>query len=344
MLIPARNWIFARRAVLVLCGAFLGPLLMDGHAANSPNAIVPTPRASTQTTSPQTATSQPRVQRPEGKLVLVPPGTVIGKDAPTGWSHLILKSFPRIAPQHKTLVSESTYRLSSLVFTAILAKVEKMPGANPPRYALGDIGLGLGTNVRGHDLVLSPETQARLGANLGFQERIVLSECYKRQAMARQIVRTDTMALIDTHAVIRQNGQHQLAKVRYAVLLDPRSGQIATVTWGVDVDQQGQPQRAITHLEWLSKNQVTDCLLSVDRRHFTLGIPGDLAFGVDGAPRGHSRIPLTPELSTLAGQSRYTPQTAHKLEMTLRQQLSQIIQQAAQRESTNRVAGTPQPR
>ncbi|MCA9069502.1 MAG: hypothetical protein KDA84_11285 [Planctomycetaceae bacterium] len=342
MLIPSRKWIAARRAIVVLCCAFLGPLLIiEGEAANSPNAVSPSARTPVQNPRTQTATSQTQVQRPEGKLVLVRPGTVIGKEAPAKWSHLILKSLPRIAPQHRNLVSESTYRLSSMVFTAILAKVEPIPGANPQRYILGDIGLGLGTKVRGQDMVLSPETQAQLGANLGIQERIVLSECYKRQAMARQIVRTNTMALVDTHAVIRQNGQHRLAKVRYAVLLDPRSGQIATLTWGVDVDQNGQPRTAITHLEWLTKNRVTDCLLFVDRRHFTLGIPGNLAFAVDGAPRGHSRIPLTQELSTLAGQPRYTPQMAGQLETTLRQELSQIIQQATQRESASRVAGSP---
>lgn len=340
MLIPSRTWIAVRRAAILLFCAFLGPMLIEGQAANSPNSIVPAAR--TQNRNPQTQPASPNttVRRPEGKLVLVPPGTIVGKEAPANWSHLILKSFPRVAPQHKSLVSESTYRLSSIVFTSVLAKVEVIPGTNPPRYALGDIGLGLGTNVRGQDMVLSPETQSRLGANLGFQERIVLSECYKRQAMARQIVRTDTMAIIDTHAVIRQNGEHRLGKVRYAVLLDPRSGQIATLTWGVDADRQGQPQRAITHLEWLPKNKVTDCLLYVDRRHFTLGIPGDLAFAVDGAPRGHSQIPLTQELSVLAGQPRYTPQSAQKLETILRQQLSQIIQQAAQRESASRVAGS----
>lgn len=339
MLIPSRKWIAVRRAVMLLCCAVLGPLLIEGQAANFPNAASSTPRTPTQNASNPTATSQTIVQRPAGKLVLVPPGTVIGKEAPNKWSHLILKNFPRISPQHKGLVSQSTYQLSSLIFTTVLGKVEPIPGTNPTRYALGDIGLGLGTKVRGQDMILSPQTQARLGANLGFQERIVLSECYKRQAMARQIVRTGTMALIDTHAVIRQNGQHRLAKVRFAVLLDPRSGHIATLTWGVGLDQQNQPRTAITHLEWLSKNNVSDCLLYVDRRHFTLGIPGDLAFAVDGAPSGHSRIPLTQELSTLAGQPRYTPQLASSLETTLRQQLSQILQQATQRESVSRVAG-----
>ena len=322
LLIPSRTLTSVRRTVCLVGCAILAPLLLGGQ----------TPTDSVATRS---------AQRPEGKLVLVTPGTVIEKEAPQGWSHLILKSQPRISPAHQSLVSQSTNRLASLVFTSVVARVERI-SENPARYALGDIGLGLGTNVRGRDMVLSPQAQARLGANLGLQERIVLDECYKRQNLARDVVRTPTMAMIDTHAVMVRPGAHRLAKVRYAVLLDPHSGQIATLTWGVDVDRQGTPYSANTALEWLAPNQTADCVLYVDPQQFTLGIPNGLAFAVNGAPRGHSRIPLTPELATLAGQASYTKEAAHTLETTLRNELSRIIQQSAKQRSARQVADDEQ--
>jgi hypothetical protein len=242
------------------------------------------------------------------------------------------------------LVSQSTYRLSSLVFTSIAARVEAVPGSNPKRFVLGDIGLGLGTNVQGRHVVLSPETQAQLGANLGFQERIVLSECHKRQAMARAVARTQTMAVFDTHAVMIRDGRHRLAKVRYAVLLDPRSGQIATLCWGVDLDNQGRPYVSNTALEWLPPNKVDELTLYVDPAQITLGIPGDLAFAVNQVPQGQARIALTSDLALLTGSAKYTAQSTEELETQLRLGLQQLLQKTARKESASRVAASVPPR
>ncbi len=319
--------------------------MVESQAANpgsaNPVASAPVRRPSG---SQMPAASNTVSEQPLGQLIFVPPGTVIGQKPPQGWSHLVLKSLPGISPKHQQLVSQSTYQLASLIFTSIVARVEAIPATNPPRFRLGDIGLGLGTKVQGQDMVLSPETQARLGANLGFQERIVLSECHKRQAMARAVVRTATMAVIDTHAVMIREGRHRLAKVRYAILLDPRSGQIATLCWGVDIDQQGKPYAANTALEWLPSNKVDQLTLYVDPGQITLGIPSDLAFAVNQVPQGHSRIPLTSDLALLTGSAAYTPQSAEELESQLRLELQKIIQKTAQKESSSPVAASNPPR
>ena len=342
LLIPSRTRTAVKRGFLVMTIGILGPWLMESQAAVRPGSESQAPAPVTRQSTP--AQTSPRVSVPEGRLVLLPPGTVVETKAPAGWSHLLLKSLPRIHPEHRGLVSESTYRLSGLVFTAMAVRVEPLEGSQPPRYYLGDVGLGLGTKVRGQDVVLSPETQARLGANLGFQERILLSECYKKQQLARSVVRTDTMAVFDTHAVMIRGQQHRLARMRYAILLDPRSGQIATLAWGMDVDQQGRPLAANTPLEWLPPNKVDDCVLHVDPRQITFGIPNDLAFAVNGAPQGQREIPLTTDLARLSSQPSYVPQTAKSLETLLRNELAKVIQQAAQQESASRIAGGSGPR
>ena len=216
----------------------------------------------------------------------------------------------------QSLVSASTYRLASLVFTSIMARVEPIPGTNPPRYALGDIGLGLGTKVRGQEMVLSPETQARLGANLGFQERIVLSECYKRQAMARAVVRTDTHGRL-RHACRDRSwrpasaGQDAVCGAARSAFRPNRHVELGASIW----TKQQRPYAACTALEWLPPNKVDDCVLYVDPNQFTLGIPNDMAFAVKQPPQGQSRIPLTQDLAMQAGRPSYTAQAAKSLEM-----------------------------
>ena len=41
---------------------------------------------------------------------LIPPGTVIGETAPQGWSRLVVKSLPRVAPEHRDKVSSLMVR------------------------------------------------------------------------------------------------------------------------------------------------------------------------------------------------------------------------------------------
>lgn len=345
LIIPCRFWNSLKRNTLLIGCTILGSLLVESQAANpvSGNPLASGPAQNPSALQNSTATN-PAARAAAGKLVLIPPGTVVDQKAPEGWSHLVLKSLPRISPTHQHLVAPSTYQLASLVFTSMVARVERVPGSNPAHYVLGDIGLGLGTKVQGHHMVLSPETQAQLGANLGFQERIVLSECHKRQALARSVVRTQTMAVFDTHAVMIRDGRHRIAKVRYAILLDPRSGQIATLCWGVDIDGQGRPFASNTALEWLPPNKVDQLTLYVDPAQITLGIPSGLAFAINQVPQGNSEIPLTSDLAFLTGSAKYTPQTAEELETQLRLELQRIIQKTAQKEPASRVAASTQPR
>ena len=61
----------------------------------------------------------------------------------------------------------------------------------------------------------------------------------------------------------------------------------------------------------------------------TLGIPSDLAFAVPGPPKGRLTVPFTSDLVTVAGQSRFTPQSLQTFEAGLRQALWTAAQQNA---------------
>jgi hypothetical protein len=137
------------------------------------------------------------------------------------------------------------------------------------------------------------------------------------------------MALLDTHAVMVRDGKHRLAVMRHAILIDPRSGRLETLVWGVELDGQRNYRGVNSHMQWLRANAVDDCQLWVDPGEFTLGIPSDMAFAVPAPPKGRLTVPFTSDLITVAGQSRFTPQSLQALESGLRQALWTAAEQNA---------------
>ena len=71
----------------------------------------------------------------------IPPGTVVGSGAPPGWSHLVLKSQPRIRALEAGRVNAQTARMASWMFTAFLADVRPDDAG---RHRLRAAALGLG--------------------------------------------------------------------------------------------------------------------------------------------------------------------------------------------------------
>lgn len=263
-----------------------------------------------------------RPEYPQPRLVLIRPGTVITDRAPEGWSHLVLKSLPRIHPDHRSKVNEQTYRMSSLIFTAVTANVRESVNASGQReFHIGNIGLGMGTKIRGQDVVITPETKNRFGTKFGFLEGILISTCYEKLMMARLRAQTPTMAVIDTHAVMVRGQAHRPAIMRHVLLVDAPTGRLETLSFGIDLDERGQYVGVNSHMEWLAGNAVDDCQLYVDRREFTVGIPSDNAFAVKAPPKGRMTVQFTKSLADLAGQPTLNAESLQALEHGLRKAL-----------------------
>src|SRR5690606_21861731 len=110
---------------------------------------------------------------------------------------------------------------------------------------------GVGAAVGGKDVILSPETQAELGAGLGVLGRQVLAEVYQRQKEVRLVAATRTMGVIDTPAFLRLNGGHRKAVIRYAFLVGPRTGRLDSLAWRIDLDDGGGYAGMGGPVEWL---------------------------------------------------------------------------------------------
>jgi hypothetical protein len=249
---------------------------------------------------------------------LIAPGTVIDRSAPKGWTHLVLKSQPSLPDKEKRKVGDTTGRLATLVFTATAAAVEPYDAADGQRYRLARLGLGVGVNIDGKDVIVSPDTQARLGANLGLLARQVISAVYEKQKTVRLVAVGPTVAVLDTPAFMPRGKGHAPVVMRYAFLVDPTSGRLDTLVWRIDTDGRGGYDGATGMIEWLPPNKLIDAELQVDPSEFTLGVPSERAFAVKRIPDGQRQFSIPDGLRAPAGLARLTPQQAGQLTQGLR--------------------------
>ncbi|MFN4258622.1 MAG: hypothetical protein ACK4RK_04945 [Gemmataceae bacterium] len=271
-----------------------------------------------------TAASSPQQPQPPPfdvtprRLFGIEPGTVIGTEPPKGWTHLILKSQPRIGAGDVHKASAIVRRMSSLMFTAVVANVKGEYVNGVPHYYLEKLGVGLGVKVQGQDMIVTPETQQQLGANLDFVARQVLAGGYERLSDVFSVAQSRSFALVDALNYLHVNGRNQPIVTRYAILVDPQTGRIQTLLWRVNRDYQNKYLGAVGPFEWLPPNKIEDCVLYVDGNEITLGIPSEYAFGMNQLPKGAKQIPIPERLQNLAGQPRFTPEQAAQLERELR--------------------------
>lgn len=251
-------------------------------------------------------------------LDLIPPGTVIDKAAPKGWSHLIIKSQPRAGAGDVKKLTAGGAQTAGLLSTEIVANVEKAGG--PARFRLTAIAIGLGVKVNGQDTIVSPDKQVELGANLKFIERIVLNKATEKLKDVQVVVRSDTLVLIDASNLLRRDGRHQPVVLRYAVLVDPATGRLDTLLWVIDRDERGGYRGVAGPAEWLPPNKMEDCVLHVDGKEVSvLGVPSESAFAIERVPQGQKQVALPEDVKPIAGRMRLTGDMARQLEMRLRE-------------------------
>jgi hypothetical protein len=246
---------------------------------------------------------------------MITPGTVIEKSAPKGWTHLVLKSQPRLPDEEKRKVSDLHARLATMVFTATAASVEKQPDG---RYRLARLGLGVGVNIGGQDVIVSPDTQARLGAGLKLFARQVLSAVYEKQKACRLVAVGPTLAVLDTPAFMPRGGGHAPVVMRYVFLVDAASGRLDTLVWRIDTDGKGGYDGAAGMIEWLPPNKMIDAEMQVDPSEITLGVPSERAFAVKRIPEGKRQFSIPEGLRAVAGTARLTSEQAGQLTQGLR--------------------------
>lgn len=343
---PTDSWRRARVRGLVfgmvlaagaVCGAAMywaywalaaDPALTPWRGAPPANGVVPVPATAAGATSAPASTadgvlaSVAPVDVVPREIERIPPGTVVADRAPPGWTHLVIKSNPRIADASRKDVSDLIARLATLLSSIIVADVRADPQAPPAAsFYLARVAVGLATNVGGQATVVTNESYQRVGAKFGFLEASVLAAAEEQLAKMRCLIRSPITAVVQGEGVLELDGKHHTVLVRYALLVDPRTGALQTLCWGLRPREDGRLELIDATLHWLPPALVEDCQLHVDSEQFFLGMPNRMAFAMSQLPPGQKVLRASPALAALLAQPTYTPQSARALQAQLWQLL-----------------------
>lgn len=250
----------------------------------------------------------------------IEPGTVITK-RPTGWTNLVLHGVPRVAEGDVDRVSGMLSRLVSMFHLTILANVVQ-DRANPPRFQLDKVALGLAMDIKGREVIVSSETQKKLGANLRLMEENALSGNEACLDQALQVARTPTMVIFDATAIMRLEDENRNVFDRHVLLVSPTDGRLTTFAWALERDSQGAYHLAADKIRKLAPGAQEDRKLYVDRRRFVFGLPSQEAFALVDLPPGETILPSA-ELQRAAESDLKTPADVTRLEELLRSEIAQ---------------------
>lgn len=238
-------------------------------------------RPGTPAAAPQVARPQEKIDLKEKPLDRIPVGTVIGRQPPEGWSHLVLLAIPTLTREDERDAPRMATHYAQMFKFTVLANVARRRDDRAPFY-LERVARGFATTVDGKQVIVRGKDT--MGADLGLFGRRILDE--NEQVLdndVRQVVRTATMLIFDAQAVMLRDGKHVNMVMRHAILVDPATGRLYTLVWLLNRDYQ----RAENAIQLLPEGMRERRLLSVKRDKFSrLGIPERDAFGLRQIPQG----------------------------------------------------------
>ncbi len=242
----------------------------------------------------------------------IPAGLVIEQTAPPGWSHLIYVARPRISEGDVAAVSKTVHYYAKLFTVNCLASVEASHN-QPDQFQLGKVAIGIGTQIDGKNMSITSGTQEKLGADLSLIGRQLLAQCENDfRTGCTQIARTSTMIVFDSNIVMLAKREHRPMVARYAILVQPKSGELTTLVWLFDAAYQLVDES----LRKLDPNHQEDRVLHANAAPFLLDIPLDGALAQVRLPVGTS-IPISSRLRRVVEPRRYTIKSATELEREL---------------------------
>lgn len=257
----------------------------------------------------------------------IAPGTVVDRTAPQGWSHLVIKSLPRVrasevprVPNNLVFGRAGTVRMVSWMFTAFAVDVVQEQQGVHSRYRLRAIGLGLGTNIKGRDVIITKETARQHGAEMDWIKDEVIETGYRIQKQAIIPLMGVSMGILDTPVTIRCKTKHRPIRYRYALLVDSQTGKLDVLLWQLPGETTDCCE--IANAVLLKPDCIDEAELVPDLSEFNrVGIPNENAFAVDNLPPHRLQIAFPAELLPLVAKTKFTPEEAATLEAGLRKML-----------------------
>lgn len=221
------------------------------------------------------------------RLPSVAPGTIIGEHGAERWNRTVLLAKPRIASGDVDRLSESVRDSVGQFTLSIVATVRDISvnGAAGTKFRLAEVGAAYSYPIQGRLTVITPDTAVKLGASLDFFSRQMLSENDKQLSSIKLIVRSESLVMFDTPAIMLSGQEHKDFTMRHLVWIDSGTGKLALLVWLLSVDESGVAV-ADKSMRLVAAGTEEDRKIHVDGRSFFLGIPSKHAFALESLPPG----------------------------------------------------------
>ncbi len=206
------------------------------------------------------------------KLVFLPPGTLIGDKPPDEWSHLVLKSLPRLASGDKDSLPGDSAKTAAYFRTVILANVKPVD-VDEKEFELTKIGVGICVPQKGQDkdVVVAAGRLDALGlGNMSWIRKMTLDGMEAELVKGRIIAATPTFALFRSPATVLAAGdEHREVNLNYAFCVERGTGKLQVGLWtsALEAKASRPPQRMLR----LQSDPIFDCKIDV-REKKVLGV------------------------------------------------------------------------
>ena len=242
------------------------------------------------------------------RLELVEPGTRIGSGAPPGWTHLVVKSIPRLATGDLGTLPGVASETARMIHTLVLSEVR---GGVVRR-----VGLGLCLPDGEGEVVATAASLHSLGIHLGPIPRLVLDRGGRDLARSQLLAQTPTFAALETPTKFVLGGKHREVRLRHAVLVVP--GDLKGFIWVVEPGVSGS--RLVREPVELPPACLSDCALDVAAVRVLGAVPVNWSFAMCSLPPGRP-LAMTPELRAWASSGPLTRDDSALFERHLRASL-----------------------
>jgi hypothetical protein len=220
-------------------------------------------------------------------VALLPASTVVEATAPRGWTHLVIKSVPRIESGDIETLPALAQSTATLFRTVIVADVRR-PADRPGSFRLERIGLGLCVPFERADTVVTTTDDTPAHASLGLIERQVLGRAEEELKKGRILASSSTFTLYGGPCTLGTRSGHVEVWLLYGLLVDATTGGLTTVVWAIPA--RSSSSLAPATLVQLGPRLVYTCGLDVAAERLLGTVPINWSFAIRMLPPGKTVV------------------------------------------------------
>ncbi len=234
-------------------------------------------------------------------------GTLVEDEGTAAWNRLLMVANTRLTQGDTSALSQNIRDSVSAFRLTLMAKVGQVP-ATPGKNALfqlQSVGVGYASNVRGKLTIVDVANASKLGLELDFVARQILSENEKQLVNVSLVATSPTVAIFDVPSLMHRKQKHLEFITRHFLWLDAKSGRLTMLIWLLEKNVPNSPVRVADEpLRLVTLPVHEERVIHIDGSAFFLGIPAKQAFALEDLPPGKS-ISWTDELKMVAAFEKF---------------------------------------